>query len=197
MITNNEKQDCIESIVRGLERTSAWRKAISANFNDPRNMRAVATLDQLAIDAARMNDAQWASLKAHYAWTSLAWRNSLTQVTRQIGFLQSASGLWIIRYCACPRTFAVETRRVMVALADSIATPQNARSKGEIALSKISIAWKGNSLTAAKDAAFEACPRKSWGTTGALRSTRFMTGEARLIDRIAVGRSKCLGIYES
>jgi AAA domain len=43
----------------------------------------------------------------------------------------------------------------MVALADSITTPQKTRSKGEIALSKISIAWKGNNLTAAKDAAFE------------------------------------------
>jgi hypothetical protein len=83
---SNDKQDCIESIVRGLERTSAWRKAISANFNDPRNKRAAATLDQLAIDAAGMTDDQWASLKDQYSWTSLAWRNSLTQVTRQIGF---------------------------------------------------------------------------------------------------------------
>jgi cyclopropane fatty-acyl-phospholipid synthase-like methyltransferase len=83
---SNEKQDCIESVVRVLERTSAWRKAISANFNDPRNVRAAATLDQLAVDAAGMTDDQWASLKNHYAWTSLAWRNSLTQVTRQIGF---------------------------------------------------------------------------------------------------------------
>jgi cyclopropane fatty-acyl-phospholipid synthase-like methyltransferase len=85
MISNN-KEDCIESIVRGLERTSAWRKAISANFNDPRNMRAVVTLDQLSIEAAGMTDDQWAVLKDHYAWTSLAWRNRLTQVTRQIGF---------------------------------------------------------------------------------------------------------------
>jgi cyclopropane fatty-acyl-phospholipid synthase-like methyltransferase len=82
----NHKTDCIESIVRTLERTAAWRKSISANFNDPRNKRAAETLDQLAIGAAGMSDAQWEQLKNHYAWTSLAWRNGLNQATRQIGF---------------------------------------------------------------------------------------------------------------
>jgi cyclopropane fatty-acyl-phospholipid synthase-like methyltransferase len=82
----NHKTDCIESIVRTLERTSAWRKSISANFNDPRNKRAAETLDQLAIEAAGMSDAQWEQLKDHYAWTSLAWRNGLNHATRQIGF---------------------------------------------------------------------------------------------------------------
>src|ERR1700694_5624574 len=43
-----------------------------------------------------------------------------------------------------------------VSLAASIATPKKtSRPKADFALSKISIAWKGNSLTAAKDAAFE------------------------------------------
>jgi AAA domain len=42
------------------------------------------------------------------------------------------------------------------ALADSTAVLKNtSRSKGEIALSKISIAWKGNSLTAARNAAYD------------------------------------------
>jgi cyclopropane fatty-acyl-phospholipid synthase-like methyltransferase len=82
----NHKTDCIESIVRTLERTRAWRESISVNFNDPRNKRAAETLDQLAIAAAGMNDVQWALLKDHYAWTSLAWRNGLNHATRQIGF---------------------------------------------------------------------------------------------------------------
>jgi hypothetical protein len=82
----NDKTDCVESIVRVLERTSAWRKSLSAKFNDPRNKRAAETLDQLAIDAAGMTDDEWARLKDHYAWTSLAWLNGLTEATRQIGF---------------------------------------------------------------------------------------------------------------
>jgi hypothetical protein len=82
----NDRNDCVESIVRALERTSTWRKSLSDKFDDPRNKRAALTLDQLAIDAAGMTDAEWARLKDHYAWTSLAWRNGLTEATRQIGF---------------------------------------------------------------------------------------------------------------
>jgi hypothetical protein len=86
-IMNNEnKTDCIESIVRGFERTSAWRKSISANFNDPRNIRAAETLDKLAVDAAGMTDDQFASLQEHFNWASLPWRNAVSQATRQIGF---------------------------------------------------------------------------------------------------------------
>jgi hypothetical protein len=32
------KNDCVDSIARVAERTAAWRKGISANFNDPRNL---------------------------------------------------------------------------------------------------------------------------------------------------------------
>jgi AAA domain len=50
----------------------------------------------------------------------------------------------------------VSVKDSSTALADSIAAPKTtSRSKGEIALSKISIAWKGNSLDAARTAAFE------------------------------------------
>jgi len=43
-----------------LERTSVWRKAITANFpNDPRNLRAPKTLDQLAVNVANLTDEQW------------------------------------------------------------------------------------------------------------------------------------------
>ncbi len=43
----------------------------------------------------------------------------------------------------------------MVAQVNNFTTPKKIRSNGEIALSKISIAWKGNSLEAAKAAAFD------------------------------------------
>src|SRR6267142_6578141 len=51
---------------------------------------------------------------------------------------------------------ALSMKDLSPALAVSITAPKTSgRSKGEIALSKISIAWKGNSLDAARTAAFE------------------------------------------
>jgi len=54
----NDKQDCVESIAKVLERTSAWRKAIAVNFpDDPRNVRAAETLEKLAVDATHTSAA--------------------------------------------------------------------------------------------------------------------------------------------
>jgi hypothetical protein len=93
-ISNDNKLDCVESIVRVLERTSAWRKAITINFpDDPRNMRAVNILDQLAIDAANLTDDQWADLRTHFGWASMPWRDSLSQTARQVGFHHRAKDL--------------------------------------------------------------------------------------------------------
>jgi hypothetical protein len=62
----NDKQDCIESIIRVLEGTSAWRRTTSARFpDDPRNMRAATTLDKLAVDVANLTDEQWLESKPH------------------------------------------------------------------------------------------------------------------------------------
>jgi hypothetical protein len=65
MTTMNEnKSECIDAVVRMLERTSAWRRSIAPNFNDPRNVRACQILDKLAVDATGMTDSQFQSLKA-------------------------------------------------------------------------------------------------------------------------------------
>jgi hypothetical protein len=85
-MTNDNKSECADSIVRMAERTSAWRGAISPNFNDPRNIRAAETLDKLAVDAIAMTDDQFLLLKDHFDWDSLLWRNALSQASRQIGF---------------------------------------------------------------------------------------------------------------
>ena len=62
-MTLNDKQDCIDSIAKVLERTAAWRKAIAVNFpDDPRNMRAAETLEKLAVDANNLSDEQWSDL---------------------------------------------------------------------------------------------------------------------------------------
>ena len=82
-----EKQDCIESIIKILEQTSAWRKAITAKFpNDPRNKRAAETLDSLADQAAGMTDEQWESLKSYYSWSSESWRNAVNHTARGVAF---------------------------------------------------------------------------------------------------------------
>jgi hypothetical protein len=84
----NDKQDCIDSIAKALELTSAWRKAIAVNFkNDPRNMRAAETLDKLAIEANNLSDDQWSDLQPHFGgWASEKWRSSLSQAARSVGF---------------------------------------------------------------------------------------------------------------
>jgi hypothetical protein len=83
----NDKNDAAEYIIRVLEHKSAWRKAITAKFpDDPRNERAADRLDQLAVEAAGMTDDQFAALKPYFGWASVAFRDSLSQVARQIGF---------------------------------------------------------------------------------------------------------------
>jgi hypothetical protein len=85
-MTNDNKSECVDSIVRMLERTSAWRRAISPNFNDPRIVRAADTLDKLAVDATAMTEEQFLMVKDRFAWDSILWRNSLSQAARQVGF---------------------------------------------------------------------------------------------------------------
>ncbi|MDH2350869.1 hypothetical protein QCM80_09335 [Bradyrhizobium sp. SSUT112] len=90
----NDKQDCIESVTKVLERTSVWRKSLVARWpDDPRNARAAARLDQLAADATNMTDDQWTELKSYYGWASESWRDSLNQTARQVGFHHRSGAL--------------------------------------------------------------------------------------------------------
>jgi hypothetical protein len=92
MTTMNEnKSECIDAVVRMLERTSAWRRSIAPNFNDPRNVRACQILDKLAVDATGMTDSQFQSLESYFARDSLQWRNGLSLAARQIGFHNRSS----------------------------------------------------------------------------------------------------------
>jgi hypothetical protein len=83
----NDKEDCIESIIKALERTSAWRKALTIRYpDDRRNGRAAKALDNLSREATKLTDEQWSELQTHYGWASEPWRNGLNQAVRQIGF---------------------------------------------------------------------------------------------------------------
>jgi hypothetical protein len=91
MTNENNKSECIDAIVRMLERTSAWRRSIAPNFNDPRIARAADTLDKLAVDATAMTDSQFQSLEKYFSWDSIQWRNGLSLAARQIGFHNRSS----------------------------------------------------------------------------------------------------------
>jgi hypothetical protein len=83
----NSKNDSVEYITRVLEQKSAWRKSITARFpDDPRNKRASDRLDQLAIEAAGMTDEQYDALKPYCGWAFVTFRDTTSQVARQIGF---------------------------------------------------------------------------------------------------------------
>jgi hypothetical protein len=86
-MNDNNKSECIESVVRILERTEAWRRTLSIRFqNDPRNLRSAEVLNQLAKDAANLTDDQWLALSPHYNWASEKWRSALNDTARGIGF---------------------------------------------------------------------------------------------------------------
>jgi hypothetical protein len=83
----NDKQDCIESIARILERTSAWRRSTAAKFpGDERNIKAAEMLDQLAIDAAKLTDEQFNDLQPFFGWSSPTWRAGLVEAARLVAF---------------------------------------------------------------------------------------------------------------
>lgn len=90
----NDKQDCIESIAKDLERTSTWRKALTSRFpEDARNLRAARTLDKLVAEADSLTDEQFCALKPYFAWGSETWLDALSQTTRQVGFSYRAGDL--------------------------------------------------------------------------------------------------------
>ena len=90
----NEKVDCIDSLIFGLNRTSLWRKKMSAQYpSDPRNARAAECLAVLATDATGLSDDAWSQLKPHCGWASEPWREAISQTARLVGFKQKIRDL--------------------------------------------------------------------------------------------------------
>ena len=59
----NEKIDCIDTLIFGLNRTAHWRKKMAAKYpSDPRNARAADFLTKLATDACELTDEAWSQL---------------------------------------------------------------------------------------------------------------------------------------
>ncbi len=90
MTIENEKLDCSDALVFGLNRTAGWRKKMLVQYpGDPRNGRAAECLTKLATDAAALSDEDWLRLKPHVGgWANEHWRDAITEAGRAVGFKQ-------------------------------------------------------------------------------------------------------------
>jgi hypothetical protein len=76
----NEKIDCVDSLIFGLNRTAQWRQKMAAQYpGDPRNVRAADCLLKLASDATELSDGTWSQLRLHCGWANERWRESISQ----------------------------------------------------------------------------------------------------------------------
>lgn len=86
-MTINTDNDCFDSIVTHVNRSTIWRRRLQAKFpDDPRNERAADTLAKIATEATGLSQAQWAMLKPFYNWASATWLTALSDAARHIGF---------------------------------------------------------------------------------------------------------------
>jgi len=87
MILEPEKQDCAESISHRLTKTRAWRENLSTQYpDDERNLRAAASLAELAKEAAALSDETWEELKPFYKFDCFLWREAVSLTARRVGF---------------------------------------------------------------------------------------------------------------
>ena len=90
----NEKIDCVDALIFGLNRTAQWRQKMAARYpSDPRNARAADCLAKLATDAAALTDNDWIQLRPHSGWASERWREAISQAARAVGFIHKVKDL--------------------------------------------------------------------------------------------------------
>ena len=90
----NEKIDCIDSLIFGLNRTAQWHQKMAAKYpSDPRNARAAECLSRLATDASKLSDQDWLQLQSHCGWANERWRESISQAARAVGYQQKIKDL--------------------------------------------------------------------------------------------------------
>jgi len=180
----NDKQDCIDSIAKVLERIAAWRKAIAVNFpDDNRNIVAAATLEKLAVDVANLTDEQWSRSKAllRLGFWNVAQRIepgcSLGRIPQQ------GKGFQFLCQSTCSAVVAVESR-VMAVLSMTKVKPTS--SIGENAARNILSAWKGKHVADACIAATQIGLIHSGGLLAYNRAKDILMAgfEVRLIDDI-------------
>ena len=81
------KSECIKSIKYSIDRTKRWREGVLQKWpEDTRNSRAIELLGRFSEDVPNMSEEQWASLASHFHWSNEYWHESLSTVTRRVGY---------------------------------------------------------------------------------------------------------------
>jgi hypothetical protein len=89
-----EKEDCLDSLIFGLNRTAEWRKKMAAKYPlDPRNVRAADCLSQLASEAKELSDRDWLQLQPHSGWANERFREAISDAARAVGFVHKVKDL--------------------------------------------------------------------------------------------------------
>jgi hypothetical protein len=87
MIEEEQRRDCVDSIIFGLNRTSDFRARKANQYpDDPRNARASESLKKLAKDADDLSNDEWKLLQLFYDPDSATWRDAICQATKNVGF---------------------------------------------------------------------------------------------------------------
>jgi hypothetical protein len=87
MDQEEQRRDCVDSIVLGLNKTGAFRARKANQYpDDPRNSRAIESLKKLANDADNLSDDEWSLLQLFYDPGSTIWRDAISQATKDVGF---------------------------------------------------------------------------------------------------------------
>jgi hypothetical protein len=87
MFENENKIDCIDSLIFGISRTGDWRRSTAFKYpTDLRNARAADCLAKLAAEASQLTDEEWSQLQPHFGWTSDSWREGISKTARLVGF---------------------------------------------------------------------------------------------------------------
>jgi hypothetical protein len=94
MTENENKIDCIDSLIFGLNRTAEWRKKMAVRHpSDNRNTRANSFLLKLANEAGQLSDEDWRLIQPHYGWASERFREAVSHTARLVGFQHRITGL--------------------------------------------------------------------------------------------------------
>ena len=83
---NENRDNCVRSIIHGTTRTANWRERIFEQYRDERNLWSSKALHKLSGDALNMTDHVWEKLEPHYEFGSERFRNAVSDTARHVGF---------------------------------------------------------------------------------------------------------------
>ncbi len=86
MTDNENKIECMDSLIFGLNRTAEWRKKMAVRHpSDNRNTRANSYLMKLANEASQLSDEDFLQLEPYCALNE-PWRDCVSKAARHVGF---------------------------------------------------------------------------------------------------------------